>query len=91
MNTSLLPEVIILGGQLSPEFIESEITDLETIHKRKIAKIEFTVSGNEAHERVWWVPIKFQRIRRITGYLTGDMTKWNNAKLAEEKDRVKHG
>ena len=32
----------------------------------------------------------FQRIRRITGYLVGDMSKWNNGKTAEEKDRVKH-
>lgn len=35
--------------------------------------------------------IPFQRIRRITGYLTGDLTTWNDAKQAEEKDRVKHG
>ena len=33
----------------------------------------------------------FERIRRITGYLTGDMRTWNDAKRAEEKDRVKHG
>ena len=32
----------------------------------------------------------FQRIRRITGYLVGDMSKWNNGKTAEEHDRVKH-
>ena len=32
----------------------------------------------------------FHRIRRITGYLVSSMSKWNNAKLAEEKDRVKH-
>ena len=35
--------------------------------------------------------VLFQRIRRITGYLTGDMRTWNDAKKAEEKDRVKHG
>ena len=34
--------------------------------------------------------IGFERIRRITGYLVGTMDKWNDAKLAEEKDRVKH-
>lgn len=33
---------------------------------------------------------KFERIRRITGYLVGDMTRWNNSKQAEERDRVKH-
>lgn len=34
---------------------------------------------------------KFERIRRITGYLVGTIDRWNNAKRAEEKDRVKHG
>lgn len=33
---------------------------------------------------------KFERIRRITGYLTGDLSSWNNAKQAEEHDRFKH-
>ncbi|PEA24493.1 anaerobic ribonucleoside-triphosphate reductase [Bacillus cereus] len=31
-----------------------------------------------------------ERIRRITGYLVGDMSKWNSAKRSEEMDRVKH-
>lgn len=30
------------------------------------------------------------RMRRITGYLTGDLDSWNSAKQAEEKDRIKH-
>jgi anaerobic ribonucleoside-triphosphate reductase len=34
--------------------------------------------------------VPFQRIRRITGYLTGTLDRWNDAKRAEEKDRVKH-
>ena len=34
--------------------------------------------------------VAFERIRRITGYLVGTMDKWNNAKKAEEHDRVKH-
>ena len=34
---------------------------------------------------------KFERIRRITGYLVGTMDRWNDAKRAEERDRVKHG
>ena len=34
--------------------------------------------------------VRFERIRRITGYLVGTMDKWNDAKKAEEKDRVKH-
>ncbi|MBS7343085.1 MAG: hypothetical protein KIH02_08100 [Parabacteroides sp.] len=35
--------------------------------------------------------VPFQRIRRITGYLTGDINTWNNGKKAELADREKHG
>ena len=35
--------------------------------------------------------VGFERIRRITGYLVGTLDRWNDAKLAEEHDRVKHG
>jgi len=34
--------------------------------------------------------VRFERIRRITGYLVGTMDRWCNAKRAEEKDRVVH-
>lgn len=34
--------------------------------------------------------VKFQRIRRITGYLVGTLERFNDAKRAEERDRVKH-
>ncbi|MBP3759684.1 MAG: anaerobic ribonucleoside triphosphate reductase, partial [Firmicutes bacterium] len=34
--------------------------------------------------------VGFERIRRITGYLVGTMDQWNDAKRAEEHDRVKH-
>ncbi len=33
---------------------------------------------------------KFERIRRVTGYLTGDLKSWNDAKQSEERERVKH-
>ena len=33
---------------------------------------------------------KFERIRRITGYLVGTLDRFNNGKAAEERDRVKH-
>lgn len=32
----------------------------------------------------------FERIRRVTGYLTGSVSRWNDAKRAELHDRVKH-
>ena len=34
--------------------------------------------------------VPFERVRRITGYLVGDINRWNNAKLHELADREKH-
>lgn len=34
--------------------------------------------------------VKFERVRRITGYLVGTLDRWNDAKKAEERDRVTH-
>ena len=34
--------------------------------------------------------VKFDRIRRITGYLVGTVERFNDGKRAEEHDRVKH-
>ena len=45
------------------------------------------VSENKTVEK----DIGFERIRRITGYLVGTTDRFNNAKRAEERDRVKHG
>jgi ribonucleoside-triphosphate reductase (formate) len=42
-----------------------------------------------ARERGEGVP--FERVRRITGYLVGTLDRFNNAKRAEERERVKHG
>jgi len=35
--------------------------------------------------------VKFERIRRVTGYLSGDLSRFNNAKRAEVADRLEHG
>ena len=37
-----------------------------------------------------WHNNPFHRLRRITGYLVGTLGRWNNGKLAEHNDRVKH-
>ena len=34
--------------------------------------------------------VEFERIRRITGYLVGTLDRFNDAKQAEVRDRVKH-
>ena len=44
----------------------------------------------DGREKMVGEGVKFERIRRITGYLVGTLSRWNSAKLAEVKDRVKH-
>ena len=34
--------------------------------------------------------VRFERVRRITGYLVGSVDRFNDAKAAEVRDRVKH-
>ena len=43
------------------------------------------------HDGMVGTGVKFERVRRITGYLVGTLDRFNNAKRAEESQRVKHG
>jgi hypothetical protein len=53
-------------------------------------EIELEPDGENVDLKYTLVPVQFERIRRITGYLVGSMDRWNNSKRAEEHDRVKH-
>lgn len=83
---------VLNPDNLSEEFIQAEIAQVEKEKNREVRKAEFIVEpdGKNVKERFWFVPVKFQRIRRITGYLVGDLSRFNDAKLSEVKDRVKH-
>ena len=48
------------------------------------------ITYNENGEAMVGEGVGFERIRRITGYLVGTLDRFNNAKRAEEHDRVKH-
>lgn len=49
------------------------------------------MNNEEYSERLRGKGVKFERIRRITGYLVGTTDRFNTAKRKEERDRVKHG
>lgn len=56
-----------------------------------LVKVKMLLNGDEVTiDTKVADPEKFERIRRITGYLVGTTNRWNNAKKAELKDRVKH-
>ncbi len=49
------------------------------------------VENKDANNKKIGENVGFERTRRITGYLVGTVDRFNNAKRAEEQDRVKHG
>lgn len=60
----------------------------------EVRPLEQSNTGKEmvdVNEERYGEGVQFERIRRITGYLVGTMDNWNDAKKAEERDRVKHG
>ena len=75
---------------------EQEITNyIDYIHEQtseELERLEISAAQNGSVALDYTLrPPKFERIRRITGYLVGTTDRWNNAKRAEEHDRVKHG
>lgn len=60
-------------------------------HKSNLTRIDIRLKGEEVDLDYTLAGPGFERIRRITGYLVGTTSRFNNAKRAEEHDRVKHG
>ena len=56
----------------------------------ELRKIRLTLCADGKVDIQYKFGEPFDRIRRITGYLTGDLNTWNDAKRAEESERVKH-
>ena len=56
----------------------------------KSGTLDILLDGEDVELTLTPDPVRFQRIRRITGYLVGDLSRFNNAKRAEVDDRVKH-
>lgn len=62
----------------------------EQNHGRNVQSLSLEFDGEDVGIGYYLEPEHFEKIRRITGYLVGDMTRWNDAKASEESDRVKH-
>ena len=82
-----MDRIRVIGGILTAE---EEKAVLKTIDKyTDIDFVEVIISGDYIDIKTYR-KAPFKRIRRITGYLVGDLSRFNNAKLAEVNDRVKH-
>lgn len=77
---------------LPEEIVQAAIQMMEKEEGRKVVEISIRRTGNPDEYGITPVfeKVPFQRIRRITGYLVGDLGRFNDAKRAEVMDRVKH-
>ena len=84
-------EVTVQNGPLATEEILRYIEYVQEKNcGQSLKSLDLKVDGDEVELRYVLRPVKFQRIRRITGYLVGTVDRWNDAKRCEEADRVKH-
>ena len=84
-------QIQVTGGALNQTEINAYIDHIQKQNPgRELDSLKIEVDGDFVNLTYTLVAIPFERIRRITGYLVGTTDRWNNAKRAEEKDRVKH-
>mgnify|MGYP002795477254 CR=1 FL=1 len=74
------------------EIVQAAVAMMEREEGRRVVEISIRRTENPDEYGITPVfeKIPFQRIRRITGYLVGDLGRFNDAKRAEVLDRVKH-
>lgn len=78
----------------------ADFEQYETMHVSCLVEAGMKLINEKAGEKAmkeylsnhaeWFDKGKFERLRRITGYLVGTLDRWNDAKKAEESARVKH-
>ena len=80
----------VTNGELPHDELENYVSRGRARYNEKLHGIDIKVDGDFVELRYHVDTDPFQRIRRITGYLVGTLDRFNNAKRAEEHDRVKH-
>ena len=85
----IIEKVKVQGGELAPAEVANYVDYLESKYG-KIVELTIKLDGEFVDLAFVKEVVPFERIRRITGYLVGTMDNWNNAKSAEEADRVHH-
>ena len=87
----MIKDITVTGGKMTEEEIKAYVDHVQEKNpQRKLKSLNIDMDGEFVNLNYTFEEVPFQHIRRITGYLVGDMSHWNNAKSAEEKDRVKH-
>lgn len=82
--TTNLPDLTLAEARRYVEYVLARVKDTVT-------EIDIRESSDGGVDLNWTAKgVRFHRLRRITGYLTSDLRSWNNAKQAEERERIKH-
>ena len=85
-----MTQVTVINGTVTPEEEKAYIQWATEKYGREPVSMEIEFDGEFADVRTNLGKRPFERIRRITGYLVGTLDRFNDAKAAEERDRVKH-
>lgn len=84
-------KINVVGENITQDEINAYVDyGRKKYHGREITELTIRPDGEFADLKFQFAETPFDRIRRITGYLVGTTERFNNAKRAEEKDRVKH-
>lgn len=84
-------KINVFGGAMSQEEKKIYADYLKEKYPEKIiTAVDLKIDGDYVEMSYEYNIVPFERIRRITGYLTGTVDRWNDAKQAELADRVKH-
>ena len=81
----------VTGGSLEQNEIDAYIEYGKNKYpERQITAMDINIDNDFVDLKFYFRPVKFGRIRRITGYLVGTTDRFNDAKKAEVQQRVKH-
>ena len=81
----------VTGGVISQDEINAYVKyGTNKYSNRHITGLDIVVDNDFVDLKYHFAPVKFERIRRITGYLVGTTDRFNNAERADVNDRVKH-
>ena len=84
-------DIIVKNGTISEEEKMNYVKHVSAKEPdRELVWLEINLDGEFVDLKYKFADVPFERIRRVTGYLTGTLDRWNDAKRAEEADRVKH-
>ena len=76
---------------MSQAEIDEYVRRIRKKHPDRIIKdLTLTIDGEYVDIKYNYDTVPFERIRRITGYLVGTLERFNDAKKAEESQRIKH-